>query len=59
MITLQPIARATWTNIKSDGTAADDGDRVADFHAGFMQPAQNAGQRLSHGGIFKAHIRAE
>ncbi len=41
---------------QSDGAAADDGDGIADFDAGFMKPAQNAGQRLSHGGVFETDV---
>ncbi len=40
-----------------DWPAADDGDGVADFDAGFMQSAQHAGQGLDHGRLFVAHIR--
>ncbi len=39
---------------QSNGAAAEDGDGVADLDSGFMQAAQNAGQRLGHGGIFEA-----
>ena len=38
---------------QADGAAAEDGDRVADLDSGFMQAAQDAGQRLGHGGVFE------
>src|SRR5580658_9007258 len=41
---------------QSDGAAADDGHRVTDFDAGFMQAAQYAGQRFGHGRVFEAHV---
>ncbi len=44
---------------QANRAAADDGDRVADLDAGFVQAAQNAGQRLGHGRVFEAHIRRE
>ena len=42
---------------ESDGAAADDGHGVADLHAGFVQAAQHASQRLGHGGIFEGDVR--
>ena len=41
---------------QTDGTAADDGYRIADLNAGFMQSAEDAGQRLGHGGVFEADV---
>ena len=41
---------------QSDGAAADDGDGVADFHSSFVEAAEHAGQRLSHGRVFKADV---
>ena len=39
-----------------DRAGADDGNRVADLHLGFVQTAQHAGQRLDHGSFFEAHV---
>ena len=41
---------------QADGAAAEDGDGVADFDAGFMQAAQDAGQRFGHGRVFEADV---
>jgi hypothetical protein len=41
---------------QTDGAAAEDSDSVADFDASLMQSAQDAGQRLGHGGIFEAYF---
>ena len=42
---------------QADRPAANDRHGVADLDPGFMQAAQNAGQRLGHRGILEAHIR--
>ncbi len=39
---------------ESDGAAAENRDRVADLHSGFMQAAQHAGQWLGHSCVFEA-----
>ena len=41
---------------QTDGAAADDGDGVSDFYSGFVQTAQHAGQRLSHGRVFETDV---
>src|SRR5579872_1057898 len=41
---------------ESERPAAEDGDRVADLDASFVETAKNAGQRLGHGGIFEADV---
>src|ERR1700685_3863209 len=41
---------------EADGSAADDRNRVADFHLGLVESAQHAGQRLGHCGIFVTHV---
>ena len=41
---------------EADGAAADDGNGVADFDSGFVQAAENAGQRLGHRRILKADV---
>ncbi len=42
---------------EADGAAADYGDGVADFYAGFVKSAEHAGQRLDHSRLFKADVR--
>src|SRR5579871_502347 len=41
---------------QSDGSAAQNRHRLADFHASFMQPAENARQRFGHRGIFVTYV---
>src|SRR5579862_213034 len=41
---------------EADGTAAENGDGVADFDSGFVQAAQDASQGLGHGGVFHADV---
>src|SRR5262249_50747479 len=41
----------------SDGTAADYRHRVTDFHPGFVQPPEYAGQGFDHGRFFEGHVR--
>ena len=55
-ITLHPVALATCTNIKPIGSAADDGDGVADLNPGLVQSTQHAGQRFDHSRFFVGNI---
>ena len=41
---------------EADGASTEDGDGVADLDSSFVQSAQNAGQRLGHGGVFDADV---
>ena len=41
---------------QSDGAAAENGDGVADLDTGLVQAAEDAGQRLGHGGVFHADV---
>ena len=41
---------------EADGSAAENGDGIADLDSGFVQSAQDAGQRFGHGGVFYADV---
>jgi hypothetical protein len=42
---------------QSNRPGPDDGNGVANFNAGLVQPAQNAGQRLNHGRFLETYVR--
>ncbi len=42
--------------LEADGPAADQHGGVAGLNAGFLDAAQNAGQRLDHGGVEKGDV---
>ena len=44
---------------QADGPTTQNCDRIADLDSGFVEAAKNAGQRFSHGCVFKCHIRRD
>ncbi len=57
MISCAPICLAGDLNEhEADGSTAENCHGVADLHPGFMETAENAGQRFRHRRIFKGHV---
>ena len=42
---------------EADGSAAENGDGIANLHAGFVQASKDAGQRFGHRSLFDTDVR--